>query len=296
MRKCCCCLLALLTLGAARADYFVLINELDGRGHGPYLYGVGTAVLGGRWTLAIAGQAVRLRPAADAGPTYGPFTFTNRAELALGPDRYRLLFLSPAFEEGRRIGAQTRAMQDVVRSALKGEDPRAGMAAIQQAMTTNTLARNRHEVERALTQLGERVAKEDALLAEGKVKFEGVWVPRDVAEARQAEREAADKRAQGLVKVDGEWITMEESAARRRAQIAETMKKEAARLREAEARKCQRCNGTGAVYFEIRPVPSMSAHKMPDLRIERPGVPPPGLTVKTERAPCPACGGTGRRP
>lgn len=296
MRKYCCCLLAMLTLGAARADHFVLINEVDGRGHGPYLYGVGTPVLDGRWTLAIAGQAVRLRPAAGEGQTYGPFTFTNRAELALGLERYRLLFLSPAFEEGRRIGAQTRTMREALRSALKNEDPHAGMAALQQAMTTNTLARNRHEADEALKQLGERVAREEALAAEGKVKFEGVWLPRAVAEARRIEREAAEKRAQGLVKMDGEWITREEEARRRGEQLAEARRKEAARLRQELANRCQRCNGSGKIYFEIRPSPSMGEHKMPDLRIEKPGVPPAGLTVKTEPATCPACRGTGKRP
>ncbi len=296
MWKYCCCLLVTLTLGMARGDQFVLINDVDGRGHGPYLYGVGTPVLGGRWTLAIAGQAVRLRPASGQGPTYGPFTFTNQAELAVGLDRYRLLFLSPAFEEGRRIGVQTRAMRRVVESALKQDDPRSGAAAIEQALKTNNLARNSHEIESALKQLAANVAREEALLAEGKVKFDGVWLPKAVAEARRIEREEADKRAQGLVKVDGEWMTKEAAAALRREQIAEAARQQAARLREEEARRCRRCNGTGKIYFEIRPSPSMGDHKMPDLRIERPGEPPPGLNYKTEPAICPDCGGTGRRP
>lgn len=290
-------LLPLLAAGAAavRAASFVLIDETAGLGYGPFPYADGTPVLDGRWSLALSGPSVFLR-AADGSESHGPFAFTNQAVLNIGKTACRVLFVTPEFEEGFRIGRHTRAMREALRLAAAGDDPRAAAALLEQARATNTLHRNGREVEEMLKRLTAEAAREEALRAAGKVKFEGRWLPAAEAETLRQEREAAAKRAQGLQLVDGEWLTIDAAAARRREKAAAAARELARERRRQETMKCPRCKGTGSIYFELRPAPSfLTGDHTPDLKVERPGRPPEETTVRTEVRQCPDCRGSGQR-
>lgn len=135
--------------------------------------------------------------------------------------------------------------------------------------------------------------------AAGKVKVEGRWMAAKEAEKRLGELEAERMRAQGYVLEGGAWMSPEAAREHRLEKAREAARKAAEERRQFEQNKCRRCNGTGSIYFEIRPTPSAAGPrgdtKPPALRVEKPGLPPKDSKYAIERDACPACGGTGRR-
>lgn len=288
-----------MVLGAlSRADAFVLVDEA-GQGHGPYAFVQDTAILDGAYRLEPRGQSATLRGTADAG-TWGPFFFTNQASFRIGAQRYEVMRTTPAFADAHAAGLQTRRVQQAMAEAATNEDPRASLQLVEAARAANPLGRNTNAVAAAVARLSKRAAEEEALRAAGKVKVEGRWMEAKAAEKRLRELEAARMQAQGFVQEDGEWMSLDAARERRLEKARVAARKAAEERRRFEQNKCRRCNGSGAIYFEIRPSPAAAStrggSKPPDLRIEKPGVPPREAKYETERAACPDCNGTGQRP
>jgi hypothetical protein len=187
----------------------------------------------------------------------------------------------------------------VVAEAVTNAEARAGIERIEAAKAGHAGFRNTREVAAALASLAKRAAEEEAMKAAGKVKFEGQWLDAKTAAQRLAEQEAARMRAQGFVQEDGEWMSVEAAREHRLEKTRAAARQAAEDRRQFEQNKCRRCNGTGTIYFEIRPAPFAAgprgASKPPDLRIEKPGLPPRDSKYAIERDACPDCRGTGRR-
>ncbi len=289
----------ILAVSRGAAESFVLIDAQH-VGHGPYALATGTPVLAGRFTLDPRAGSISLRAGGDTEAILGPFTFTNHASLTIEDQVYRVMLTTPDFHTAHAAGQQTRAMREAVQTARSNEDARAGVALIESALAANTHFRNRQAVTNVLKELALRIAREEAKRTAGQVQFEGRWMSSAQAEALRQTREDEAKRAQGLEKIDGEWLTLEAARERRMEKAKAEAQRLAAERRRHEANQCRRCKGTGSIYFEIRPRPTLAntrdgGRQLPDLRVEKPGLPPPDAKIETERSTCPACNGTGQR-
>ena len=282
---------------ALRAGSFVLIDAA-GQGHGPYPLAQESVILGGAFTVAPRGSSATFRATTD-NRNWGPFFFTNQAVLRLGGQAYEVLLTTPDFNAAYAAGADTRLLAQVVAEAVTNAEARAGIESIEAAKAGHAGFRNTREVAAALANLEKRATEEEAMKAAGKVKFEGQWLDAKAAEKRLAEQEAVRMRAQGFVQEDGEWMSVEAAREHRLEKARAAARQAAEERRLFEQNKCRRCNGTGTIYFEIRPAPFAAgprgASKPPDLRIEKPGLPPRDTKYAIERDACPDCRGTGRR-
>jgi hypothetical protein len=282
---------------ALRAGSFVLIDAA-GQGHGPYPLAQESVILGGAFTVAPRGSSATFRATTD-NRNWGPFFFTNQAVLRLGGQAYEVLLTTPDFNAAYAAGADTRLLAQVVAEAVTNAEARAGIESIEAAKAGHAGFRNTREVAAALANLEKRATEEEAMKAAGKVKFEGQWLDAKAAEKRLAEQEAVRMRAQGFVQEDGEWMSVEAAREHRLEKARAAARQAAEERRRFEQNKCRRCNGTGTIYFEIRPSPVTAgprgASKPPDLRIEKPGLPPRDSKYAIERDACPDCKGTGRR-
>ena len=289
-------LLAGLT-AASQAGDFVLIDAA-GQGHGPYPLAQESVILGGAFTVAPRGSSATFHATAD-NRSWGPCFFTNQAALRVGGQAYEVLLTTPDFDAAYAAGADTRHLAQVVAEAVTNAEARAGIERIEAAKAGHAGFRNTREVAAALASLAKRAAEEEAMKAAGKVKFEGQWLDAKTAAQRLAEQEAARMRAQGFVQEDGEWMSVEAAREHRLEKARAAARQAAEDRRQFEQNKCRRCNGTGTIYFEIRPAPVATgprgASKPPDLRIEKPGLPPGDSKYAIERDACPDCKGIGRR-
>ncbi len=292
-----CVLLLCVLCAASRAGSFVLIDE-TGLGHGPYALARGGTVLGGAFTVEARGDSGTFRATVD-GRNWGTFFLTNQAALTLGGQAYEVLLTTPDFHDALAAGADTRHMEQVLAEAVTNDEARAGIEIIAAAKAAHARFRNTRAVEAALGSLGQRAAEEEAMKAAGKVKVEGRWMESGAAAKRLQELEAARMQAQGFVMEDGTWMSPEAAREHRLEKAREAARKAAEERRQFEQNKCRRCNGTGCIYFEIRPSQAAAGARggtrPPDLRIEKPGLPPKDSKYAIERDACPACDGTGRR-
>ncbi len=290
-------LLLQVLCAASRAGSFVLIDAA-GQGHGPYPLAQDSVILGGAFTVAPRGASATFRATGD-NRNWGPFFVTNHAALRLGDQAYEVLLATPDFDAAFAAGADTRHLAQVVAEAVTNAEARAGIERIEAAKAGHARYRNTREVAAALAGLEKRAVEEDAMKAAGKVKVEGQWLDAKAAEKRLAEQEAARMRVQGFVQEDGEWMSVEAAREHRLEKARAAARQAAEERRRFEQNKCRRCNGTGTIYFEIRPSPVTAgprgASKPPDLRIEKPGLPPRDSKYAIERDACPDCKGTGRR-
>lgn len=282
---------------ASQAAGFVLIDAA-GQGHGPYPLAQESVILYGAFTVAPRGSSATFRATAD-NRSWGPFFVTNQAALRLGDQAYEVLLTTPDFDAAYAAGADTRHLAQVVAEAVTNAEARAGIERIEAAKAGHAGFRNTREVAAALAGLAKRAAEEEAMKAAGKVRVEGQWLDAKTAEKRLAEQEAARMRAQGFVQEDGEWMSAAAAREHRLEKARAAARQAAEERRQFEQNKCRRCTGTGTIYFEIRPAPVAAgprgASKPPDLRIEKPGLPPRDSKYAIERDACPDCRGTGRR-
>lgn len=272
---------------------FVLIDA-EGQGHGPYPHTSDLAILDGAFTAVFRGAGATFRATAG-NREWGPYFFTNQASLRIGDQTYEVLLATAEFDEGLAAGADTRHLAQVVEAAVTNDEASAGIGLIEAAKAGHAQYHNTREVEAALASLTKRAAEEEAMKAAGKVKFEGQWLDAKVAGRRYAER----MREQGFVQEDGKWMSAEDAREYRMEKAREAARKMAEERRRFEQNKCRRCDGSGTIYFEIRPAPAVVGQRgsssQPDLRIERPGVPPKNLKYAVERSACPDCKGSGQR-
>ncbi len=292
------CTLLLSPLLATGGSQFILIDAAW-QGHGPYRLERGTTVLSGAFRIDLRGNSVTVQSVADETASWGPFFFTNQATVAFGTNTYRVMLTTPDFQKAYEVGLSTLAMRRAVQTALTNDDARAGIELIETALATNRLFRGPQAVSNALNRLAKQAAQEDVLRAAGKVKFENQWIPAADAERLRQKREDDRMQAQGLVKMDGEWLTLDAARTRRLEQAKAEAQKAAEALKQHELSKCRRCNGTGSIYFEVRPgltaVNTRSDAKTTEIRIEKPGLPPKNSPYKILRDACPACNGSGKR-
>jgi len=285
-------LLAGLT-AASQAGDFVLIDAA-GQGHGPYPLAQESVILGGAFTVAPRGSSATFHATAD-NRSWGPCFFTNQAALRVGGQAYEVLLTTPDFDAAYAAGADTRHLAQVVAEAVTNAEARAGIERIEAAKAGHAGFRNTREVAAALASLAKRAAEEEAMKAAGKVKFEGQWL--DAKEAGR--RYAARMREQGFVQEDGKWMSPDDAREYRMEKARAAARKMAEERRQFEQNKCRRCDGSGTIYFEIRPAPVVvgqrGSSRQPDLRIERPGVPPKNSKYAVERSACPDCKGSGKR-
>jgi hypothetical protein len=293
-----CALLLLSPLLATGGSQFILIDQAW-QGHGPYRMERGTTVLNGAFRIDPRGSSVTVQSVADENASWGPFFFTNQATVTIGAATYRIMLTTSDFQNAYEVGLSTLAMRRTLQTALTNDDARAGIGLIEAELAANRLFRGPQVVSNALTRLVKQAAQDDVLRASGKVKFENYWIPAAEAERLKQKREDDRMQAQGLVKMDGEWLTIDAARTRRLEQAKAEAQKAAAALKQHEQTKCRRCNGTGAIYFEVHP--GLTAPNTRDdamargIRIEKPGLPPKDSTFKIERDACPACNGSGKR-
>lgn len=273
---------------------FVLIDA-DGLGHGPYPMALDSTILDGTFTAAFRGGASATFSATADNREWGPYFFTNQASLCIGDQTYEVLLTTAEFDEAFAAGADTRHLAQVMEAAVTNDEASAGIGLIEAAKAGHARHRNTREVEQALASLAKRAAEEEAMKAAGKVKFEGQWL--DAKEAGR--RYAARMREQGFVQEDGKWMSPDDAREYRMEKARAAARKMAEERRQFEQNKCRRCDGSGTIYFEIRPAPVVvgqrGSSRQPDLRIERPGVPPKNSKYAVERSACPDCKGSGKR-
>ena len=299
------CLLLTLCAGGFSASICTaspscVLVDTNGVGHGPYAMTTGTSVLNDRYTLDVRGQSTTLLSVSSPDERLGPFFMTNHATIAVAEGCYGVIITTVDFEQAYEIGRQTHLIDESIRTALSDEDARDGLAHLQAAIATNQLCRNVQAVSNAVKRLVVQIGEDDLQRAAGKVKFEGRWLPAAEAKQLQQARVETEMRAKGFQQVDGEWFSIDEARDRRLEKAKAAAQALAAEQREYERNKCRRCNGTGSIYFEIRPSVAAAStrsgsSKPPDMRIERPGLPPAKSAHKIERDACPDCEGTGRR-
>lgn len=279
---------------------FILIGD-DNRAFGPYeAADTAIPILDGDFTLVVRSGSATLRSPGDPEFAQAPFFFTNQAVFTAGALAYRVMLTSTDFDAAFQAGRQTGHMQRQMEKAEAMEHAGDGLALLKAAAATNSLFLNRQAVSNVIERLEKRAAEENAMRAAGKAIFEGRWLPAAEVERLRLGREEQEMRAKGLQKVGDEWLTID-AARERRLEIArEAARAEGERLRQRELNQCRRCNGSGAIYFELRPMATAADSRIRDqpqryMRIERPGVPPKDIKIETERNACPDCRGTGQR-
>lgn len=288
----------LLPLVALEAAQFVLIDESE-RGHGPYQVGMGTLILEGRYRADVRGRSATITALSDPAEVAGPFFFTNQAAFKLGGESYRLLLTEAAFDEAYAAGSQTRQMEVAIVAALQMEEAAAAAEMLQAALATNSLCRNIQSVSNTLGVIEQRLAEEEKQRAAGRERFEGEWLPIAEVAKRRAEQHAAAMRAQGFELVDGEWLTQVAAHEKRLALAKEEAQRIAERERQREMMRCQRCQGSGVIYYELRPVVTLQDSRVQQkervLRVERSADQIRNSRYETEKIQCPACRGSGQR-
>ena len=281
-------------LGADARD-FVLLEK--GLAHGPYSEGMGVAVLGGMFKADTRGNSITFRTGGEDGKSYGPYFFTNLSEVAVGERSFTVVLTSGDFEAAHRVGRDTREMEARIDEALSADEPADGLRTLGDFAAAHPLFRNIQAFSNAWEHLESEAQAAVRQRESGRERFEGEWLPKAEVERRVRERHTAEMRRKGYEEVEGEWLTREAAAEKRLALAKKNARRIAEEERRREANKCRRCGGTGSIYYEIIPsvdLPSTrGGSKMPDLRRERPGIPPVNHRFETERFVCPDCRGAG---